>query len=145
MESFLASGGPVPALSAAALSKRYGDRAAVDALSFTVESGQLCALLGPNGAGKTTTMRMLVGLSRPDSGVATVLGEPVALGAGVLRRVGVVIDGPALVPHLTGRANLKLLWTATRKRGHLLRSRKRSTWPAWVAPWTAGSRATRWA
>ena len=115
MESFLASGSPVPALSAAALSKRHGDRVAVDALSFTVESGQLCALLGPNGAGKTTTMRMLVGLSRPDSGVATVLGEPVALGAGVLRRAGVVIDGPALVPHLTGRANLKLLWTATRQ------------------------------
>jgi ABC-2 type transport system ATP-binding protein len=97
------------------LSKRYGRRRAVSALGFTVESGQICALLGPNGAGKTSTMRMLVGLSSPDTGSASILGEPVALGAGVLRRVGVLIDGPAFVPHLTGRANLRLLWSATRR------------------------------
>ncbi len=58
-------------------------------------------------------MRMLVGLSSPDTGSARLLGEPVGLGADVLRRVGVLIDGPAFVPHLTGRANLRLLWSAT--------------------------------
>lgn len=97
------------------LSKRYGRKDAVSELSFTVEAGQICALLGPNGAGKTSTMRMLVGLSSPDTGSATLLGRPVRLGADVLSRVGVLIDGPAFVPHLTGRANLRLLWSATRQ------------------------------
>src|SRR5438552_1945427 len=95
------------------LSKSYGRRLAVDRLSFTVEAGQICALLGPNGAGKTTTMRMLVGLSAPHRGLASLFGQPVGLGASVLRRVGVLIDGPAFVPHLTGRVNLELLWWAT--------------------------------
>jgi ABC-type multidrug transport system ATPase subunit len=102
-----------PAIRAAGLTKWYARRPAVDDLGFTVEPGQVCALLGPNGAGKTSTMRMLVGLSRPDRGRAELLGEPVRLGAGVLRRVGVLIDGPAFVPHLTGRRNLRLLWSAT--------------------------------
>jgi ABC-type multidrug transport system ATPase subunit len=97
------------------LTKRYGRRTAVDHLTFTVAAGQVCALLGPNGAGKTSTMRMLVGLSTPDTGTARVAGEPVALGAAVLRRTGVLIDGPAFVPHLSGIRNLKLLWTATRQ------------------------------
>jgi ABC-type multidrug transport system ATPase subunit len=85
------------------LTKRYGRRTAVDGLGFAVEPGQICALLGPNGAGKTSTMRVLVGLSRPTAGTVAILGEPVGLGAGVLRRVGVLIDGPAFVPHLTRR------------------------------------------
>jgi ABC-type multidrug transport system ATPase subunit len=102
-----------PMLHAEQLSKRYRRQRAVDRLSFTVAAGQVCALLGPNGAGKTTTMRMLVGLTTPDAGHARILGEPVRLGAGVLRRVGVLIDGPAFVPHLSGTANLKLLWSAT--------------------------------
>ncbi|MGI8879156.1 MAG: ABC transporter ATP-binding protein [Jatrophihabitans sp.] len=95
------------------LSKRYGRRRAVTDVGFTVHSGQVCALLGPNGAGKTTTMRMLVGLSRPHHGSAQILGQQVHLGASVLSRVGVLIDGPAFVPHLTGTQNLRLLWTAT--------------------------------
>nr|BFE60055.1 hypothetical protein GCM10020063_045810 [Dactylosporangium thailandense] len=98
-----------------ALSKHYGRHVAVDDLTFSVDGGQVCALLGPNGAGKTSAMRVLVGLSRPTGGRVGILGEPVRLGADVLRRVGVLIDGPALVPHLTGRANLRLLWTATRR------------------------------
>ncbi|MEU2338640.1 ATP-binding cassette domain-containing protein [Streptomyces sp. NPDC013172] len=97
-----------PAIRARELSKRYGRRQAVSRLSFAVEAGQICALLGPNGAGKTSTMRMLVGLSSPGTGSASILGEPVGLGADVLRRVGVLIDGPAFVPHLTGRADLRL-------------------------------------
>jgi ABC-type multidrug transport system ATPase subunit len=101
-------------ISVESLSQRYGRRTAVDGLSFSVEPGQVCALLGPNGAGKTSTMRVVVGLSTPTEGRVSVLGEQVTLGAGVLRRVGVVIDGPAFVPHLTGSANLRLLWSATR-------------------------------
>ena len=100
-------------IGASGLSKRYGRRQAVHGLGFTVGAGQVCALLGPNGAGKTSAIRMLVGLSRPDEGEARILGEPVRLGAPVLRRVGVLIDGPAFVPHLSGTANLRLLWAAT--------------------------------
>ncbi|MEW2299716.1 ATP-binding cassette domain-containing protein [Streptomyces sp. NPDC006655] len=77
------------------LSRRNGRRQAVSGLGFTAEAGQICALLGPNGAGKTCAMRMLVGLSPPDTGSASILGEPVGLGADVLRRVGVLTDGPA--------------------------------------------------
>jgi ABC-type multidrug transport system ATPase subunit len=108
----------MPTIRADAVSKRYGRLPAVEKLTFTVEAGQICALLGPNGAGKTTTMRMLVGLTTPDSGAVRIAGQPMHLGAVVLRRVGVLIDGPALVPHLTGSANLRLLWTAAR-----------NTWP----------------
>ncbi|WBO69326.1 ATP-binding cassette domain-containing protein [Streptomyces camelliae] len=123
-----------PTICARELSERYGRRHAVSRLAFTVEAGQICALLGPNGAGKTSTMRMLVGLSSPDTGSASILGEPVSLGAGVLRRVGVLIDGPAFVPHLTGRANLRLLWSATGQ-----------AWPPprWTTPWTSPGSARR--
>ncbi len=103
-----------PMIRASGLSKRYGRKQAVTGLAFSVDSGQICALLGPNGAGKTSTMRLLVGLASPDGGSAWILGEPVGLGATVLRRVGVLIDGPAFVPHLTGIGNLRLLWSATR-------------------------------
>ncbi|MEU6555221.1 ATP-binding cassette domain-containing protein [Streptomyces sp. NPDC046915] len=113
MEPSTATEAAAPMICANELSKRYGRRQAVSRLGFTVQAGQICALLGPNGAGKTSTMRMLVGLSSPDTGSANILGEPIGLGASVLRRVGVLIDGPAFVPHLTGRANLRLLWSAT--------------------------------
>ena len=99
-------------IQADALSKRYGRQTAVQRLTFGVAAGQICALLGPNGAGKTSTMRMLVGLSRPDTGAVRIADVPVRLGAPVLRRVGVLIDGPAFVPHRTGTANLRLLWAA---------------------------------
>jgi len=103
----------VPLIAAGGLSKRYGRSQAVTGLSLAVHGGEVCALLGPNGAGKTSTMRMLAGLSRPDEGSVHLLGEPVRLGAPVLRRAGVLIDGPAFVPHLTGLRNLRLLWSAT--------------------------------
>jgi ABC-type multidrug transport system ATPase subunit len=101
-----------PAVEVRGLTKRYGRRRGVADVGFVVERGQICALLGPNGAGKTTTMRMLVGLSKPDHGVARLLGAPSGLAAGVLERVGVLIDGPAFVPHLSGRRNLALAWAA---------------------------------
>ncbi|TQS43363.1 ABC transporter ATP-binding protein [Cryptosporangium phraense] len=102
-------------IEADALSKSYRRNRAVTQLSLRVEAGQICALLGPNGAGKTTTMRMLVGLTEPDAGSVRIAGSPVRLGAAVLGRVGALIDGPALVPHLSGIANLRLLWAASRR------------------------------
>lgn len=96
------------AVAAHGLTKSYGRRRAIEGVTFEVEHGQICGLLGPNGAGKTTTMRVLVGLSRPDGGTARLLGEPSRLAAGVLARVGVAIDGPAFVPHLSGLRNLEL-------------------------------------
>jgi ABC-2 type transport system ATP-binding protein len=52
------------------LTKRYGDKTAVDGLSFVVEPGVVTGFLGPNGAGKSTTMRMIAGLDRPTSGTS---------------------------------------------------------------------------
>lgn len=104
------------AVAAHGLSKSYGRHRAIQDVSFTVERGQICGLLGPNGAGKTTTMRILVGLARPDDGSAQLLGEPSRLASEVLARVGVAIDGPAFVPHLSGRRNLELAWRAGKRR-----------------------------
>ena len=56
------------------LTKRYGDRAAVDGVSFSVEEGEIFGILGPNGAGKTTTVESIVGLRTPDAGTIRVLG-----------------------------------------------------------------------
>lgn len=106
---------PQQVVHAIGLHKRYGRRPAVTDIGFTVSRGEVCALLGPNGAGKTSTIRMVVGLSRPDQGSIRILGKPVSLGAAVLRNIGVLIDGPAFVPHLTGMKNLRLLWSATRQ------------------------------
>ena len=97
------------------LTKHYGEHRGVQDVSFSVSGGEICALLGRNGAGKTTTMRLLLGLSRSDRGQARLLGEPSALAAGMLCRVGTVIDGPAFVPHLSGMRNLRLLWQAGRR------------------------------
>ena len=57
------------------LSKRYGDKMAVDRLDFTVRPGIVTGFLGPNGAGKSTTMRMVLGLDRPTAGSVTVNGQ----------------------------------------------------------------------
>ncbi|MEV0855035.1 ABC transporter ATP-binding protein [Nocardia fluminea] len=96
------------------LTKRYGEHRAVDAVSMRVAAGEIYGFLGPNGAGKTTTLRMLAGLVRPSAGSATVHG----LSPGdpeVLRRVGVLIEGPGFYPYLSGRDNLRVL---ARYRGH---------------------------
>lgn len=98
------------------LSKRYKgsqDRYAVRELGFRVEQGQVLGLLGPNGAGKTTTLRMLMGLIRPDAGEIRIFGHLVRAGAPVLSRVGAFVEGAGFLPHLSGRANLRLYWQAT--------------------------------
>ncbi|MFC9968419.1 ABC transporter ATP-binding protein [Nocardia ignorata] len=90
------------------LTKRYGEHLAVDAVSMRVRTGEIYGFLGPNGAGKTTTLRMLTGLVRPSAGTATVHGSAPG-DPGVLRRVGVLIEGPGFYPYLSGRDNLRVL------------------------------------
>jgi ABC-2 type transport system ATP-binding protein len=97
------------ALRTDALTKRYGARAAVDGLSIEVPAGTVCGFVGPNGAGKTTTIRMLLGLARPSSGTAEVLGRPISDPAAYLARVGALIEAPAFYPTLSGRRNLAVL------------------------------------
>jgi ABC-type multidrug transport system ATPase subunit len=91
-----------------ALTKRYGDRLAVDDVSLTVRRGEVYGFLGPNGAGKTTTLRMLVGLVRPTGGTAHVLGHRPG-SPEALTRVGALIEGPGFYPYLSGRDNLRVL------------------------------------
>ena len=90
------------------LSKSFGTVRAVDDLSFTVAPGRVTGFLGPNGAGKTTTLRMLLGLVRPTSGSALVLGRPPGSPEG-LSRTGALIETPSFYPFLSGRDNLRLL------------------------------------
>ena len=91
------------------LSKRYGERiVAVDRLDLRVRRGEVYGFLGPNGAGKTTTLRMLLGLVRPTSGSALVLGAPPGSPEG-LARIGALIETPAFYPFLSGRDNLRVL------------------------------------
>jgi ABC-2 type transport system ATP-binding protein len=90
------------------LTKRYGERAAVDGVTLTVRRGEVYGFLGPNGAGKTTTLRMVLGLVRPTSGTATVLGRPPG-SPDTLRRTGALIEGPGFYPYLSGRANLRVM------------------------------------
>jgi ABC-2 type transport system ATP-binding protein len=85
------------------LTKRYGGSTAVDAVSFAVPPGTVTGFLGPNGAGKSTTMRMLVGLTPPTSGTATVLGVPYARLGNPGRHVGALLDASAQHPGRTGR------------------------------------------
>ncbi|MEV0298107.1 ABC transporter ATP-binding protein [Nocardia sp. NPDC050710] len=92
----------------AGLTKRYGAHIAVDGVGMRVEAGEIYGFLGPNGAGKTTTLRMLTGLIRPSAGIATVLGHTPGDPA-VLRRIGVLIEGPGFYPYLSGRDNLLVL------------------------------------
>jgi ABC-2 type transport system ATP-binding protein len=80
------------------LTKRYGDKLAVDDLSFTVRPGVVTGFLGPNGAGKSTTMRMILGLDAPTSGSVTVNGKPYQQHAAPLREVGALLEARAVHP-----------------------------------------------
>jgi ABC-2 type transport system ATP-binding protein len=91
------------------LGKRYGSGfVAVEELTMRVRRGEVYGFLGPNGAGKTTTLRMLLGLIRPTSGRALVLGAAPGSPEG-LARIGALVETPAFYPFLSGRDNLRLL------------------------------------
>ncbi|SOE01332.1 ABC transporter ATP-binding protein [Blastococcus haudaquaticus] len=91
------------------LTKAYRTRVAVDDLTVTVEPGRVTGFLGPNGSGKTTTMRCVLGLTRPTSGTARVLGRPYRELARPMRRVGALIDPRARHPGRTAHAHLLAL------------------------------------
>jgi ABC-type multidrug transport system ATPase subunit len=91
------------------LTKRYGSHiVAVDRVSLTVRRGEVYGFLGPNGAGKTTSMRMLLGLIRPTSGAASVLGRSPGHPESLVR-VGALVESPAFYPYLSGMDNLRVV------------------------------------
>jgi daunorubicin resistance ABC transporter ATP-binding subunit len=93
-----------------ALTKRYGDVAALDGIDLQVPEGTIFGLLGPNGAGKTTAVRVLATVLRPDGGRAEVLGRDVVREpAAVRRRIGLAGQYAAVDPNLTGRENLRMV------------------------------------
>jgi ABC-2 type transport system ATP-binding protein len=83
-------------IEARGLSKRFGDKLAVDQLSFTVEPGRITGFLGPNGAGKTTTMRLILGLDHPTGGSVTVNGREFPRSVNPMREVGALLDAKAV-------------------------------------------------
>ena len=83
-------------IEARGLTKRFGDKLAVDQLTFTVEPGRITGFLGPNGAGKTTTMRMILGLDRPTRGSVTVHGKEFAKLAYPMHELGALLDAKAV-------------------------------------------------
>lgn len=98
------------AIQTQALTKRYREKTAVDALELTVRQGELLALLGVNGAGKTTTVKMLSGLLRPTSGDAEVLGYRLTTQTQeVKKRINLSPQETAVAPKLTVRENLELI------------------------------------
>ena len=109
-----------------AISKRYGSKVAVDDLSLAIAPGTMFGLLGPNGAGKTSTIRMITGITLPDSGAVTLFDQPFARGS--LRRVGYLPEERGLYRKMLVRDQLIFLG-----RMHGLRRAE------------AASRAERWA
>ncbi|GIE91040.1 ABC transporter ATP-binding protein [Actinoplanes regularis] len=85
-------------IEARGLTKRYGDRLAVDGLTFTVRPGTVTGFLGPNGAGKSTTMRMILGLDRPTGGTVLVNGKPYHRHVAPLREVGALLEARSVHP-----------------------------------------------
>ena len=105
-------------IEARGLTKRFGSRLAVDALSFDVRPGRVTGFLGPNGSGKSTTMRLILGLDRPDAGHAAIgdrryrdLGWP-------LREVGALLEARAWHPGRTARSHLAALAASNGIGGH---------------------------
>jgi ABC-2 type transport system ATP-binding protein len=89
------------------LTKRFGDRVAVDGVSFDIRRGEIFGLLGPNGAGKSTTVNMLSTYLAPDSGQVTIDGLPADRGMAVKRQIGVVPQELALYEELTAWENVE--------------------------------------
>jgi len=116
---------PDPAmLEATHLTRRFGDRVAVDDVSFRVAPGETYGLLGPNGAGKTTTIRLVCGLLSADSGEVIVAGMPVSSSAPKAKaHIGYVPQDVSLYPDLTARENLTFFGRLYRLRGAELRQR----------------------
>ena len=100
-------------ISAHNLTKRYGDKTAVDDLSFTVQPGTVTGFLGPNGAGKSTTMRLIIGLDAPTSGSVVVNGKPFAQHTRPLHEVGALLEARAIHTGRSARNHLLAMAATT--------------------------------
>ncbi len=99
----------MPMIEAIDLTKRFGDKVAVDHLSFAVQPGRVTGFLGPNGAGKSTTMRLILGLDRPASGHATIFGKSYAQLANPMLTVGALLEAKSVHPGRSARNHLLFL------------------------------------
>ena len=112
-------GGTAYVVETSGLTKRFGDRVAVDDVDLRVPRGSAFGYLGPNGAGKTTLIRMLLGLTDATAGTMRLLGRPVpAERAAALARVGAIVEEPRFHGHLTGRENLTVIAAAREPEAH---------------------------
>ena len=101
------------------LTKRFGDRVAVDHVDLRIPAGSAFGYLGPNGAGKTTLIRMLLGLTGATAGSMRLLGlDMPARRAQALARVGAIVEEPRSHPFLTGRENLEIVAAARKRAAH---------------------------
>jgi ABC-2 type transport system ATP-binding protein len=98
-----------PVVRVSSLTKRFGDVAAVDEVTFSLERGTVTGFLGPNGAGKTTTLRLLLGLAEPTAGEALVFGHRYRDLADPARQVGAVLESDDFHPGRSGRDHLRAL------------------------------------
>jgi ABC-2 type transport system ATP-binding protein len=106
-------------IEAKSLTKHYGEKVAVDQLSFTVRPGVVTGFLGPNGSGKSTTMRMIMGLDAPTTGDVTVNGRHYHDLPWPLHEVGALLEAKAIHPGRSARAHLQMLAEAS----HIPRAR----------------------
>jgi ABC-2 type transport system ATP-binding protein len=101
------------------LTKKFGDRTAVDHVELRIPAGSAFGYLGPNGAGKSTLIRMLLGLTKATSGTMQLLGHPIPAERGAaLARVGAIVEEPRFHPYLTGRENLRIVAAARGPEAH---------------------------
>jgi ABC-2 type transport system ATP-binding protein len=91
------------------LTKRFGNKVAVDHLSFSVQAGRVTGFLGPNGAGKSTTMRLILGLDHPTGGTATIFGQPYSKLSNPLKTVGALLEAKSVHPGRSARNHLLFL------------------------------------
>ncbi|MDI2129513.1 ABC transporter ATP-binding protein [Yinghuangia seranimata] len=111
-------------LECAGLVRRFGERTAVDGVSFEIAPGETYGLIGPNGAGKTTTIRMVCGLLHADEGSVRIAGQTVSTAADPAKKlIGYVPQDIALYPDLTVRENLRFFGRLYRLRGRALERR----------------------
>ena len=94
-------------LRAASLSKHYGERAALDGVSFSVEKGEFLSILGPSGCGKTTLLRILIGLLEPDNGTVSLEGKDITHNPPDKRKMGIVFQNYALFENMNVRKNVE--------------------------------------
>jgi ABC-2 type transport system ATP-binding protein len=100
-------------IEATGLTKRYGQKLAVEDLNFTVQPGVVTGFLGPNGSGKSTTMRLLLGLDRPTAGTAKINGRPYVEHPAPLREVGALLEARAIHTGRSARSHLLALAATT--------------------------------